>query len=351
MDKKVKKVKQISTHDLCYLFEQLSIFSKSGIPTWESLYIISLNEKNSGKTNVFYRLYELVADGMFFSLAMKELGCFPSYAVSMVEMAEQTGKTEDVFMTLHTYYSNRDILSKNIRSSVVYPLCMAGMVFAVVFILLVQVMPVFEQVFEGLGLALNPVSVVLLGIGQTLNTYAVAILAVVAAIILFFVVLKFTSGGKKLLLSFYEKFPLTRRLSESENISKFAFSMSLMIGSGLDAISSLEFASMITQSKSLKKKIALIKADIESGTNLSEAIISRKVFSPFYNGIVIGGVRSGAISETLMTIADRYSNDTQKQIQKILSIIEPLMLAVLCLTVGLVMLSVMLPLTGILSGM
>ncbi len=345
------KFKALKSKETAYFFEQLSMFTTSGIPIWESLQIIADNNPKSDRRELYHTLYLLVADGMFFSQAMDMVGCFPDYALGMIEVSEQTGRVDEVCKSLASYYRDKDKLSSSMKSSVVYPLCMAGMVFVVIFVLLVQVMPIFEQVFTQLGLSLNSVSSGLLGIGQVLNSYALYFLLGFVGILLIFFILSITPFGKKFLDKLYDSAPVTKKLSMTENANRFAFSMALILDSGLDIISALEFSSIITGSDTYKKKIQHALDELNEGESLDSALIVAKVFDSEYNGLITAGAKSGTSGKMFMSIADKYYEASQKQMNKILSIIEPALVAFLCLMVGMVMLSVMLPLVGILSGM
>ncbi len=345
------KAKNLQSTELAYFFEQMYVFSKSGVAIWESLLILKQNIDTDHDSSLINQLYDLVSAGDSFSKAMYTAGGFPDYAIGMVEVGEETGKMEDVFGALNEYYKNRDKLAKSIRSSITYPLAMAAMVMVVIFVLLVQVMPVFQQVFSQLGLSLNSVSQALLTMGEQLNNYALYIVSVVVVIGVIILAMRLSSSGRQSLYKIYESIPLTRQLSRSENANRFAFAMSLMLGSSLDIISSLEFSMLITDSHYTKERIKKVLESIDKGESLSNALIDSGVFQAKYNGMIVAGMRSGTASEMLMSIANRYYEETEKQTQKLIGIIEPTMVAVLCLLVSMVMLSVMLPLTGMLSGM
>ncbi len=345
------KFKALKSGELAYFFEQLSLFTKSGIAVWESLQIIAENNKKDKNYPLYSYLYNSVSDGMFLSAAMDDAKCFPDYALGMIEVSEQTGRVDEVCASLSSFYTDKDKLSRSVRSSVIYPLCMAGMVFAVIFILLIQVMPIFEQVFAQLGLAMNSVSSTLMGVGELLNTYAFALIIFFVALVLFFSILRITPFGKNLLSSLYEVSPFTKRLSVSQNANRFAFSMSLILESGLDIISALEFSMLTTSSKQYRQKLKGALNALKDGESLDTALINARVFDPSYNGLISAGAKSGASGEMFMSIAEKYHKETQNRIDKILAIIEPSLVAFLCLMVGMVMLSVMLPLVGILSGM
>ncbi len=355
MSKKIEnkngKFKELPASQLAYFFEQLAMFSKNGIPTWESLYIISSNAQEGMDRELFNRLYEYVADGDFFSEALTKCNCFPNYVIGMIEVAEQTGRVEEVSASLASYYRGKDRLSQSLRSAAFYPMVMASMVFVVIFVILVEVMPVFEGVFAQMGLALNPVSTLLLNIGSSLNQYSAIVLAIFAVIILVYISMRMTTAGKAKLKDWYDTFFLTKNLSESENANRFAFSLSLMLLSGVDLINALEFSKMIVDSKKMHKKIDLIISDVEKGGALSEAIINSSIFKPTYNGMISAGMRSGSESQMLMAVSQRYHEETEYNVQKLVGVIEPSLVAFLCIMVGAVMLSVMLPITGILTGM
>ncbi len=343
--------KALNSSELAFFFEQLSTFSGSGIATWESLGIISEHSKDQKNKSLFDALYDMVSGGNFLSIAMDKCGCFPDYAIGLIEVGEQTGRIREVSETLCEFYKSKDRLSESIRSSITYPLCMSAMVLVVVFVLLVQVMPVFEQVFSQLGLGLNSVSLFLLNLGQTLNNSVVYIFGVLVTLVIIGFALRFTAGGRKILSNLYDKAPLTGMLSDAENANRFAFSMSLMLGSGLDALNALEFSMLITESERVNSKIKTIITEFEKGESLTDAIIISEIFKPMYNGMLVAGMRSGSVEEMFMSISERYYEDAERYTQRMLSIIEPSLVAVLCIIVGMVMLSVMLPLTGILAGM
>ncbi len=346
-----KKPKQLTSAQLANFFEQLSVFSGNGIATWESLSIMKDHPSNAKDQEILSNIFISVAGGKFLSTAMENCGGFPDYALGMIEVGEQTGRTQEVSAALAEYYKNKDKLAQNIRSSLLYPLGMSAMVLTVIFVLLVQVMPVFEQVFNQLGLALNPVSQFLLNTGQNLNENTIIILVILVAVIAFFLILRATSAGKNLIGKIYATFPLTKRLFAAEMGNRFSFAMSLMISSGLDTFNSLEFSLLISENKKARDYITTIIKNFQSGSSLTDAIVKSNIFKAEYNGMLVAGMRSGTSQDMFSSIADRCYNEAQKYTQKLLSILEPALVAVLCVTVGMVMLSVMLPLTGILTGM
>ncbi len=346
----MKKTKQLSASEISNFFEQMHMFSSNGIPTWESLSIICEHSLAENK-KIYNTMYEIVADGNFFSVALEEVKCFPEYVIKMIEIGEQTGHIEEVYSSLASYYRNRDNLTQSLRSSITYPLCLASMVLIVIFVILVQVMPVFEQVFAQLGLALNSVASALLDVGQFLNSAAMFIAIAFVVLVALFLILRNTQFMRRRFVNFYHNSALTRKIAHSENANRFAYSISLMLAGGLDIISSVEFSRMLIDGEKPQARVMSIKDDLENGASVSDALIDSEIFDEKYSGIIIAGVRSGSTGQMLNDLADRYYDDAQRQTQKLLSVIEPMIVGLLCLLIGMVMLSVMLPLTSILAGM
>ncbi len=350
MDNNVNS-KHLLPHELSNFFEILAMFQKNGISTWESLSIMSENTTDRNFIKMVDGISEKVSNGSTLSSALKDSGKFPEYAISMIEIGENTGRLEETVESLCQYYDSRDDLIKNIRTSVAYPIFMAAMVLIVVFVLIVQIMPVFQQVFAQLGIIMNPLSLALLDIGQALNQYAFGALLVATLIALIVFAISKTKKGKKALTKFFETSPLTRGLAQAESANRFAFSMSLMLNSGVDTISAFDFASQLIDSPVASAKIKKIRNNLISGSSLSDAIIDGEIFENSYNGILSAGIKYGSAGEVLMNISARYKKEAEERTAKLLSIIEPTLVAILCIMVGIVMLSVMLPLTGILSSM
>ena len=348
--KRTNKQKELSAAELEEFFQQLALFFKSGIPAWEGLALLG-EETGARNSELFRGLSAEVADGNSLSAAFLQSGRFPGYAVDMVRIGERTGRMQEIAEALHAYYKGRDALARELRTSVVYPLTMTGMVLVVIFVLTVAVMPVFEQVFKQLGLAMNPFSLSLLQFGQAFGQSAVVILIVVIAVVLVFFLLRFTKKGRVALLRAYDTSPLTRKVAAIIAVERFAFSMSLMLESGIYIVDALHLAADLEESERAKARIVEFERLLGEGKPLQEAIFASGIFEESYNGMIVAGLRTGTPGTMLMEVALRCRRDAESRRQRLLAIIEPALVALLCVLVGLVILSVMLPLAGILSGM
>ena len=227
---------------------------------------------------------------------------------------------------------------------------MVSMVLVVIIVLIVQVMPVFEEVFKNLGLNMTGFARTMLDAGELLSEYSLVIVASGLAIATFAIVFSGTKPGKKASNFLYEHFFLTKKLAQAQAANKFAFSMSLMLASGIKTRTAFNFAEELNSSGIARDKIVKTRDLLENGMSFQTALVEGGLFSKDHNGVIVAGVRTGDAPEMLMHIAQSYEQEAKESLQKLLSILEPTLVAILCITVGIVMLSVMLPLTGIMAS-
>ena len=126
--------------------------------------------------------------------------------------------------------------------------------------------------------------------------------------------------------------------------------MAMTIASGIDTFTSLDMVSELVDQPAMREKITKCKDDLRQGANLSEALVGTGIFSHVHSRMVTVGFKSGNIDVILKRIADSYEKETDKKLQNIISVLEPTLVIILSVIVGFILLSVILPLTGIMSS-
>jgi len=224
------------------------------------------------------------------------------------------------------------------------------MMLAVIIILIVQVMPIFNDVFQGLGAQMTGFPLAVMNFGQTLGNYGAVIVSVLAVLVVGFVVIRATASGRDALDRFKENFFVTRSLYAKIASGRFASAMSLMLASGMDTDKSLEMVHRLVRTPSVRSKIALCQEKLQNGIKFSDALAEVGMFSGVYARMVSVAFKTGSMDSIMEKLAVRYEEETNTQINNIISIVEPTLVAVLSVIVGVILLSVMLPLMGIMSA-
>lgn len=342
--------KRLSNQEIASFCSQTGMLFQAGIAPAEAISILLNDSKTNEGREILQQILDICKQGEPFSSALQAVDVFPEYVLHMISIGEESGNLDDVMQSLANYYEREDSIADSIRSAVSYPFIMIGIMVLVIFVLLGKVMPIFNQVFIQLGSEMTGISATLLSMGNSLNRYSVIIVAIlVIGVCLFFFSTK-TKTGRRITRKFLSAFPLTKSFYEKLAAGRFASGMALTISSGMDTYTSLDMVSELTEHKGMQEKIAVCKKAIQDGANFSEALTSSGIFSNLYSRMVAVGFRTGSIDTVMQKIADNYDKETEKKIRSIISILEPTLVIILSIIVGLILLSVIFPLMGIMSS-
>ena len=329
-------MKALTNTELITFCGQLALILRSGISTLEGLSLmLEDTPKGEGHEIIQTVLSEMELTGNL-SQSLQTAGVFPDYMCSMVEIGEMSGKLDDVMDSLAGHYRREESLSATIRSAVAYPLIMIGMMVIVMTVLIVKVMPVFRQVFEQLGTGMTGVSKAILDFGSALGSYSMVFLVLALIIAAVFVWLFFTKSGNRRRKTMSYKFFLTRGLSRKIACSRFASGMHLALGSGLDVDQSLEMAARLVEHPEVH--------------GFTEAVTETGIFSGVYARMLSIGYRAGALDDVMGRISERCDEEIEARMNILTSRLEPTLVAILSIVVGMILLSVMLPLMSVMSN-
>lgn len=342
--------KQLSHSEIASFCSQTAMLFHAGIPPAESMSLLSQDAASPEGREIIQAILITCQKGEPFSQALAGCGVFPSYFIHMIRLGEESGNLDVVMQSLNDYYEREENISHSIRSAISYPCIMIGMMLLVIFVLVAKVLPIFNQVFIQLGSEMTGFSASLLKLGQALNRYSVFCIIFVGALIFLFILVRKTTTGRRLSAGFFSRFPLTRSFYEKTAAGRLAGGLALTLSSGMDTYMSLDMVSQLVEHKGMQQKIAACKASIQAGSGFAEALASSGIFSSLYSRMVAIGFRSGSIDSVMQKIADRYQKETDRRIEAMISALEPTLVIILSLIVGMILLSVILPLMGIMSS-
>lgn len=282
--------------------------------------------------------------------AMSESGFFPGYACRMVAAGEKAGRTEEVLHSLSAYYDTQNRLEGKLKSAVVYPTVLLLLMTVILAALLAKVLPVFTGVYQSLAGDLAVSSYGYISTAYTVGWVVLALTAVLALFLLAGGILARSPRGRAKLSVLFEKLPATSSVSAQIALAKFTSVLSIFIASGMDADASMEAASQLVTHKGLSAKVAACRKQMRGGAGLATAIYSQKMFEPIYGRMLVTGARSGKMEPVLTRLARIFSDDADSRIDRLADSIEPILSGFLTVAVGVTLISVMLPLIGILGS-
>lgn len=346
----MKNQKLLTNSEIASFCGQTAMILRAGITPAEGMNILLSDTKDAKGREIIEGILNTCRQGESFQKALCDSGVFPDYVLHMVTLGEESGNLDDVMQALANYYEREEAVAESIRGAIRYPFIMIGMMFLVIYVLLTKVLPIFNQVFIQLGSEMSGVSSSLLALGHSLNRYSLILLIIlIVCVLLYFLAFK-TRKGHQISTAFLTKLPLTKGFYEKVAAGRFASGLAMTLSSGLDTYSSLDMVSALVENKAMQQKISDCKKYLEDGDNLSEALTKAAIFSNLYSRMVAVGFRTGSIDQVMSKISENYEKETDKKLQSIIAVLEPTLVIILSLIVGLILLSVILPLMGIMSS-
>lgn len=340
----------LSSQELASFCSQISSVLKAGISPSEGIAIMLEDTSAEEERQILTAIQETLNTTGVFSLGLEDAKVFPEYMMNMVQLGEQAGRLDDVMEALALHYERESGLAAAIKSAVTYPCIMIGMMVLVVLVLVTKVLPVFDQVFRQLGQNMSGFSKSLLLLGNSLNRYSavfLAVLVILAGLCFYFAK---TDTGRKSAAKLFSRLRFTRGFSHKSAACRFASGMALVLKSGLTPEEGLTMAAKLTGNPAFQEKVSACCKLMEDGSPLAESLSKSGIFTGMQARLLLIGDKTGSLDDAMDRIASHYQDDLDESIQNAISVIEPTLVAILSILVGLILLSVMMPLLGILSG-
>lgn len=329
--------KMLSNMELAEFCNQMGMVLRSGISPLEGLHLLLEDTQNDDEQALLKKMIEVIEATGYFHEAASISGVFPNYAIYMIQLGEETGTLDEVMKGLSDHYTREENLAGMIRSSLIYPSIMLGMMALIIGVLLVKVLPVFQQVFEQLGQEMTGFSAGLLNIGKTLSNYSVLFIFLGILLILFIIF------GRKHL-------PFYRKLQNDISACQFSDGMFICLKSGLTPEQGIELVSKLIEDSEFQKKIISCRHKLEEGADFSSALQSCEIFTGTYARMASIAGKAGTMDEAMARISAEYEYHINTRINLLIGLLEPTLVIILSVIVGVILFSVMLPLLGIMSA-
>ena len=346
----MKKMKALSNAEITTLCGQLSLLINAGITPVESIQILLKDIDNAKGKELLEAILSNTSDGLSFAEALDKTSTFPSYFIHMISLGEESGNLDVVLNNLSEYYEHEDNIASSVRSALRYPLIMLVMMSIVIAVLLTKVLPIFQQVFSQLGSELTGLARRFMTIGNLLNQFSVAVLIIIFILFILYFIMSNTKKGQDIFNHFLTYSPFTKKFYLNVAYGRFASGLAMALSSGLDTFHSLDLVSNLIDNTIMKEKIEACRRSLQNDAGFPEALKEAGIFSNLYLQMISVGFRTGNIDEVMSKISTQYDENTEEKLHAFLTSLEPTLVIIFSFVVGLILLSVIMPLIGIMSS-
>lgn len=349
-EENVKKT-PLRPEEMASFFENMGMMVKAGITVNEAAGLLheETGEELPAMHGMLTSMTEELSAGASFEDALRGTGAFPAYAADMIGAAEYTGKLEDTLFHLSDYYRSEDSMRRTLVAAVRYPVILLGMVIAVLVVMLKLVFPAFYGVYNNLTGSLSASSYRYIDISFTICRVLLVIM-IILAVILIAGLLLWRSGKKESVTKFLTRFKVFSRLFENLDLYRFTACFDMFISTGELQDDALKKSLPAVETEALREKIEKCIALTEEGQSFSQAAGEVKLYDPINNRMLIPAERSGMLDSVLQKILRSLRENTDADVSRIANTIEPLLTGILMVFIGLMLISLMIPLIGIMNA-
>jgi type IV pilus assembly protein PilC len=341
----------VSSKRVALFTRQFSVMLDAGLPLVQCLEILGEQEEHRTFREIIQKVRSDVEQGASLADAMKKHPkAFDALYVNMIAAGEAGGILDIILQRLSTYIEKAVKLKSQVKSALIYPAAVIFIAIGVVWIILWKVIPVFAQLFAGLGSELPLPTRIVIALSDFLARYTLFVIPLlIAAGIAFWRAYKSQPKFTRLVDAATLKIPVIGMLLRKIAIARFCRTLSTLTSSGVPILDGLEITAKTAGNTIVEDAIMAVRKAVEEGKTLADPLGQTKVFPAMVVQMIGVGEQTGALDQMLSKIADFYEDEVDTAVAGMMKLIEPLLITVLGGIIGFIVAAMYLPMYSILQ--
>ena len=343
--------KKVQQRSVAVFTRQLATMIDAGLPLVQSLEVLSSQQDHKVFKNIIREIREDVEGGSTFAGALKKHPVtFNELYTNLVVAGEEGGILDNILNRLASYIEKAEALKKKVKSALVYPATIVTVAVAVVMILMLFVIPVFETMFQSAGQSLPLPTVIVLTISKMIKKYIIILIP--AVILLFYLFKRYykTDNGKAVVDRLLLKLPVFGPLFRKIAVARFSRTLGTLVSSGVPILDGLSIVSRTSGNRAIETAIMNARASIREGETIAEPLSRSALFPPMVIQMIAVGESTGALDSMLSKIAEFYEEEVDVAVTNLTSLLEPLLMIFLGIVIGGVVIAMYLPIFNMASA-
>ena len=336
---------KITTGDIAIFSRQLATMLAAGIPLVQSFEIVGNGHENAAMQKLILSIKADVEGGSALAEALaKHPLYFDDLFVNLVEAGEQAGALETLLDKIATYKEKTEAIKKKIKKALTYPAAVLVVAFVVTLILLIFVIPSFEDLFKGFGADLPAFTRMVIEISQFVRDQGWYLGIMAGAAVYAFLYFKKRSRGMRHFLDRTAlKTPIIGPILQKASIARYARTLSTMFAAGVPLVEALESVAGATGNIVYEQAVLRMKDEVATGQRLQQSMENTDLFPNMVIQMIAVGEESGSLDEMSAKVADFYEEDVDNAVDNLSSLLEPMIMAILGILVGGLVVAMYLP--------
>jgi type IV pilus assembly protein PilC len=327
-----------------YLYLELSSLLQAGINLKDSLELVASDQKSLKDKVLFKNIQEAVLKGIAFSKTLRETGKFSLYEIFSLEIGEETGKLKAVLQDLALFYQNKIKQRRKIISALTYPCVVFITSLGAVFFMLKFVVPMFGDVFRRFGGHLPWITEKIIKISGILENDFLTVLVILSIISVFIFIVRKKEKFRKIISAVIYRIPVAGNLVQKIYLARFCNSMKLLINAKLPLLRAIDLCRQMIGYYPIESSLKKVENDIMQGKTLHESLQQFKIYPSKMIQLIKVGEETNQLDYFFGKISEQYIEEVEYKTSTLSSVMEPLIIIFLGLIVGVILISMYLPL-------
>ena len=341
----------IPMRDVVIFTRQFSTMINSGLPLVQALDILSKQTENKALSAVTRQVVFDVESGHTVADALaKHPKAFTDLYVNMVAAGEAGGILDTILMRLATFMEKNDALVRKVKGAMIYPAVISSVAGIAISVLLIFVIPVFQNMFASVNLTLPLPTRIVVGMSNILRGYWYVFAGGGYGGFLFTKRYYATPRGKLVIDRLMLKVPVLGDVIRKSAVSRFTRTLGTLISSGVSILDGLEITAKTAGNRVIQDAIMASRSSIAGGDTISAPLAKSNVFPPMVISMIAVGEQTGGLDEMLSKIADFYDEEVDAAVSNLLSLLEPIMIVFLGVVVGGMVVAMYLPIFDMINA-
>jgi type IV pilus assembly protein PilC len=341
---RAKSSGSVKSRDLAIFTRQFSVMIDAGLPLVQCLEILGAQQPDKGFQKIIDAIRRDVEEGATLQTAMsKHSGAFNDLYVNMVGAGEAGGILDIILQRLSGYIEKSVKLTGKVKGAMTYPIAIISIAGIVVYVIMVKVIPVFSQMYEGMGESLPAPTLVCIGLSNILIHYSYIVVALIVISVIGIKQYYKTQAGHLQIDKILLKVPVIGDLLLKVAVARFCRTLGTLTTSGVPILEGMEITARTAGNMVIHNAILKAKTSVEQGRNIADPLAETKVFPPMVVQMVNVGEATGALDAMLSKVADFYEDEVDTAVAALTSLMEPLIIALLGGIIGFIVVAMYMP--------
>jgi len=336
---------RIKSKDIAVFTRGLSVMLNAGINIIRSFEILAAQTEKQKFKNIIQEIKKDISSGVPLATSLSK---YPKYFdklyVSMVKAGEASGKLDVILMRIASSLEKSEEIKGKVKGALIYPMVVFLTALIVMFFMLAFIIPKFMLLFQGTGVEMPLLTRIVIKVSEIISKYWYLFILIIGLTLIMIKKILLTQKGKRIFDSILLKIPIVGNFIRKTDMARFTRTLSTLLNSGVNILVAFDISGEIVGNTLIGEAILKAKKSIRDGASIHKPLEESGQFLPMVTDMIEVGEESGKLSEVLEKVADFTEMELEEAVRNLLSVFEPLIILFVAIGVGILIISMFLPL-------